>query len=131
AEAEKAASTDRDEALRIAAEADAEKARLDAKGAADAEKLKAEAAAATYKVEAEGKRSVNEASNTLSPEQIAMQVRVKLIEALPQIIAESVKPMPNIDGIKILHVDGLNGSGHGAVGEVGAAAAMGAQIGMA
>ncbi len=111
AEAEKAAATDRAQALRIAAEADAEKARLSAKGAADAEKLKAEALAATYKVEAEGKRSVNEASNTLSAEQIAMQVRIKLIEALPQIIAESVKPMQNIDGIKILHVDGLNGAG--------------------
>lgn len=117
AEAEKAAAQDRAEALRIGAEADAEKARLNAKGAADAEKLKAEAAAATYKVEAEGKRSVNEASNTLSPEQIAMQVRIKLIEALPQIIAESVKPMQNIDGIKILHVDGLNGSSQGAAGE--------------
>lgn len=113
AEAEKAAATDRAEALRIAANADAEKARLTAKGAADAEKLKAEAMAATYKVEAEGKRSVNEASNTLSPEQIAMQVRIRLIEALPQIIAESVKPMQNIDGIKILHVDGLNGSSQG------------------
>ncbi|GLQ10038.1 flotillin [Devosia yakushimensis] len=121
AEAEKAAAQDRAEALRIAAEADAEMARLNAKGSADAEKLKAEAAAATYKVEAEGKRSVNEASNTLSPEQIAMQVRIKLIEALPQIIAESVKPMQNIDGIKILHVDGLNGPSQAAAGE-GAAA---------
>jgi uncharacterized membrane protein YqiK len=110
AEAEKAAATDRAEAIRIAAEADAEKARVSAKGSADSEKLRADALAATYKVEAEGKRSVNEASNTLSPEQIAMQVRIKLIEALPQIIAESVKPMQNIDGIKILHVDGLNGS---------------------
>lgn len=113
AEAEKQAAADRAEALRIAAEAEAEKARLNAKGSADAEKLMAEAMAATYKVEAEGKRSVNEASNILSPEQIAMQVRIRLIEALPQIIAESVKPMQNIDGIKILHVDGLNGSSQG------------------
>lgn len=125
AEAEKAAATDRAEALRIAANADAEKERLTAKGAADAEKLKAEAAAATYKVEAEGKRTINEASNTLSPEQIAMQVRVKLIEALPQIIAESVKPMQNIDGIKILHVDGLNGSSQNGTGEGGAASGGG------
>ena len=110
AEAEKAAAADRAEAIRIAAEADAEKQRVGAKGSADAELLRAEALAATYKVEAEGKRTINEASNTLSAEQIAMQVRVKLIEALPQIIAESVKPMQNIDGIKILHVDGLNGS---------------------
>ena len=36
-----------------------------------------------------------------------MNVRLALIEALPRIIAESVKPMENIEGIKILHVDGL------------------------
>lgn len=116
AEAEKAAAADRAEAIRIAAEADAEKQRVGAKGSADAELLRAEALAATYKVEAEGKRTINEASNTLSAEQIAMQVRVKLIEALPQIIAESVKPMQNIDGIKILHVDGLNGAGGAVTG---------------
>jgi uncharacterized membrane protein YqiK len=60
---------------------------------------------------------VNEASNTLNAEQIAMQVRMRLIEALPQIIAESVKPMQNIDGIKILHVDGLNGSSQNGGGD--------------
>lgn len=117
AEAEKAAATDRAEAVRIAANADAEKVRVAAKGSADSEKLRADALAAVYKVEAEGKRSVNEASNTLSPEQIAMQVRIRLIEALPQIIAESVKPMENIDGIKILHVDGLNGSSQNGGGD--------------
>lgn len=125
AEAEKAAAADRAEAIRVAAEAEAEKQRVGAKGAADAEMLRAQALAATYKVEAEGKRTINEASNTLSPEQIAMQVRVKLIEALPQIIAESVKPMQNIDGIKILHVDGLNGAGGGLVSGGDAANANG------
>ncbi|MBN9332679.1 flotillin domain-containing protein, partial [Devosia sp.] len=124
AEAEKAAAADRAEAIRIAAEAEAEKQRVGAKGSADAELLRAEALAATYKVEAEGKRTINEASNTLSAEQIAMQVRMKLIEALPQIIAESVKPMQNIDGIKILHVDGLNGSS-GAAGSGEATSANG------
>ncbi|WP_240233103.1 flotillin family protein [Devosia lacusdianchii] len=117
AEAEKAAAADRAEAVRIGATADAEKVRVAAKGSADSEKLRAEALAAIYKVEAEGKRNVNEASNTLNAEQIAMQVRIKLIEALPQIIAESVKPMQNIDGIKILHVDGLNGSSQNGGGE--------------
>lgn len=125
AEAEKAAASDRAEAIRIAAEADAEKQRVGAKGSADAELLRAEALAATYKVEAEGKRTINEASNTLSAEQIAMQVRIKLIEALPQIIAESVKPMQNIDGIKILHVDGLNGAGGVGGGEAGGGAPSG------
>lgn len=117
AEAEKTAASDRAEAVRIGATAEADKVRVAAKGSADSEKLRAEALAAVYKVEAEGKRSVNEASNTLNAEQIAMQVRMRLIEALPQIIAESVKPMQNIDGIKILHVDGLNGSSQNGGGE--------------
>jgi uncharacterized membrane protein YqiK len=121
AEAEKTAATDRAEAVRIGATADAEKMRVAAKGSADAELLRAGALAAIYKVDAEGQRSVNEASNTLNAEQIAMQVRIKLIEALPQIIAESVKPMQNIDGIKILHVDGLNGSSQNSGGEAGTA----------
>jgi uncharacterized membrane protein YqiK len=111
--ADKQAAVDRGEAVRITADADAEKMRLAAKGAADSEKLRAEALAVVYKVESEGKRSVNEASNTLSADQIAMQIRIKLIEALPQIIAESVKPIQNIEGIKILQVDGLHGSSNG------------------
>lgn len=44
-----------------------------------------------------------------------MQVRLTLIDSLPEIIAASVKPIENIDGIKILHVDGL-GVGGGANG---------------
>ncbi|MEM9494910.1 MAG: flotillin domain-containing protein [Pseudomonadota bacterium] len=110
AEAEKKAAADQAEAVRIGAEGMAQKERTEAEGAADAEKLRAAALQATYQVEAEGKRAVNEADNVLSAEQIAMQVKVALIEALPQIIEQSVKPMENIDGIKILHVDGLNGA---------------------
>jgi len=48
-----------------------------------------------------------------------MQVRLALIQALPQIIAQSVKPLESIDGIKILHVEGLNGGGHAANGDAG------------
>jgi len=36
------------------------------------------------------------------------------------IIKESVKPMEQIDGIKIFQVDGLNGSGHAGNGEAAA-----------
>ena len=110
AEAEKKASADQAEAIRIAADGLAQKERTEAEGASDAEKLRATALEATYRVEAEGQRAVNEAANTLSVEQIAMQVKVELIKAMPEIIAQSVKPIENIDGIKILHVDGLNGS---------------------
>ncbi len=113
AEAEKQAAVDHAEAVRTEADAQATRQRIEAEGAAQAEKLQAEAKQATYAVEAAGKRAVNEAANLLSAEQIAMQVRLRLIESLPQIIAESVKPLENIDGIKIIQMDGFNG-GNGA-----------------
>jgi len=99
------------DAEKQAAKNRAEAARTLAEGEAEAAKLKAAATEVTYSVEAAGKQALNEAANQLSPEQIAMNVRMALIQALPQIIAESVKPMENIEGIKILHVDGLNGGG--------------------
>ena len=42
-----------------------------------------------------------------------MKVRLALMEHLPDIIRESVKPMERIDGIKIFQVDGLGGNGGG------------------
>lgn len=107
AEAEKMAASDRADALREEAE-----------GEAAAEKLRAEAAEIRYRVDAEGARAINEAHNILSAEQIAMQIKIKLIENLDQIIRESVKPMEKIDGIKIIQIDGLNsGSSAGAAGD--------------
>ena len=109
------------EAERQAAKNRADATRILAEGEAEAAKLRAAATEVTYAVEAEGKQKLNEAANQLSPEQIAMNVRLALIQALPQIIAESVKPMQSIDGIKILHVEGLGGSsgGNGAAGGTG------------
>jgi len=78
---------------------------------ATAEKLRADAAQARYDVDAAGQRKLNEAANTLSAEQIAMQVRMAILRHLPDIIRESVKPMEQIDGIRIVHVDGLNPGG--------------------
>jgi uncharacterized membrane protein YqiK len=101
------------DAEKQAAKNRAEATRTLAQGEAEATKLRAAATEVTYAVEAEGKQKLNEAANQLSPEQIAMNVRLALIQALPQIIAESVKPMENIEGIKILHVDGLGGGSHG------------------
>lgn len=120
AEAEKKAAEDQAEALRLAAQGEADKARLAAQGHADAELLLANAKAKTYSVEAEGKKAINEAANLLSVEQIAMQIRLALIEKLPEIIAQSVKPMEQISDIKILQVNGLQGVG-GATGDVNAA----------
>lgn len=111
------------DAEKQAAKNRAEAARTLAQGEAEAAKLKAAATEVTYAVEAEGKQKLNEAANHLSPEQIAMNIRMALIQALPQIISESVKPMENIEGIKILHVDGLAGGtssgGHGLNGHAG------------
>lgn len=114
AEAEKQAAIDRAEAVRIAAEAEATQSRLHAQGEADAKILLAQAQEQQYKVDAEGARAVNEAANILSVEQIEMQIRLALLRHLPDIIRESVRPMEQIDGIKILHVDGLGGVGQSA-----------------
>lgn len=102
AEAEKIAAADRAEAVREEAE-----------GEAIAEKLRAEAAEIRYRVDADGTRAMNEAHNLLSVDQIAMQIKVKLIENLDRIIRESVRPIENIDSIKIVQVDGLTGNANG------------------
>ncbi len=98
AEAEKAAAADRGAAIRAQAEADAE-----------AEKIRALAAKIRHEIEAEGTRLMNEAQNVLTPEARASALRLRLVERLEGIIRESVKPMERIEGIKILHVEGLGG----------------------
>ena len=116
AESEKKAAEDQAEAVRVNAQGQADKQRFSAQGQADAEMLLADAKERSYKVEAEGKKAINDAANMLSTEQIAMQVRMALIQHLPEIIAQSVKPMEQISDIKILHVNGLgqNSSADGA-----------------
>ena len=118
AETEKQAAEDKADSVKILANAEAEKERIAATASADAEMVKAEAAKKRYAVEAEGKRALNEADNILSESQVAMQVRMALLKYLPDIIRESVKPMEKIDGIKIVHVDGLH-SVKGSVSENG------------
>lgn len=101
AEAEKEASQNRADARTIEAKAEAE-----------AIKIVADGKAKEYEVEAAGKLAINEAENTLSESQIALRIKTALIDALPSILAEAVKPMEKIDSIKILQMDGANiGSG--------------------
>ena len=88
---------------RLIAEKDADTARI----AAEAEKVSAAVAA-------EAQRLRNEAENMLSQDARAGQLRSKMIDRLEAIVRESVRPLEKIDGIKILHVDGLAGGGAGA-----------------
>lgn len=123
AEAEKQAASDQAAAVTTLASAEADKDRIEAEGEAEAEVLRADAAAKRYTVDAEGKSALNEAANLLSREVIEMKIRLALLERLPSIIEESAKPMQQIDGIKIIQVDGLNG-GHAGAGSDGAVAGM-------
>jgi len=100
AQAEREASADRGAAIRAQAEADA-----------DAERIRAMAARVRAEIEAEATRLMNEAQNVLSPEARASALRLRLVEKAEAIIRESVRPMERIEGIKILHVDGLGGGG--------------------
>jgi uncharacterized membrane protein YqiK len=93
--------------IRVSAEAEKDAA----ENLAQAVKIKAEAQQVQYQVDANGIELRNAALNTLDANQIAMQVKMKLLEALPAIIEASVKPIEKIDGIKIVQVDGLNRGG--------------------
>jgi uncharacterized membrane protein YqiK len=67
-------------------------------------------------VEADGLRMLNEAHNMLTPAASASALRLRLVDKAEGIIRESVKPMERIEGIKIMHVNGLGGGGSGGEG---------------
>jgi uncharacterized membrane protein YqiK len=109
--------TERD-ALRLVSKADSEKKsatafadarKIAAQGEADAERILAKSAAERFEVDAKGHKLMAEADNVLSDASRQTRFRSKLLDKMEGIIRESVRPMENIEGIKILHVDGLNG----------------------
>ena len=102
------------EAKREAAINTSEAILTEAKASADAKKLQAEADEKVFAVEAAGKKALYDAENTLKEEQIDLQRSLALLKVLPEIIASAVKPLENIDGIKILQ--GYNAGGLGGVG---------------
>ncbi|MDM0000545.1 flotillin domain-containing protein [Variovorax sp. J22P240] len=99
AQAESDASAARGAAIRAQAEADA-----------DADKIRSLAMKVRAEIEADAARMMNESHNMLSPEARMSALRMKLVEKAEAIIRESVRPLENIEGIKILHVEGLGGS---------------------
>ncbi|PWN56089.1 flotillin family protein [Abyssibacter profundi] len=102
------------EAEKAAAEDQAEAVRIEARAQADAIRTRAEADEKRLAVEAEGVRLLNDARNILGSELIGLDVKLAMINRLPEIIAEQVKPLQAIDGIKIMDVRGLNGTAGGA-----------------
>jgi uncharacterized membrane protein YqiK len=110
------------EALRVTAKAEAEMRaarsfaeaqKIAAEATAEAEKIRALAAAERYEVDATGARQLNEAENMLSEAARVGRLREKLLERIEGIVRESVKPLEKIEGIKILHVEGVNGGSSG------------------
>jgi uncharacterized membrane protein YqiK len=109
--------TERD-ALRVTSKADSEKKaatafadakKITAQGEADSVKILAKSAAERYEVDAKGHKQMADAENALSDGSRQSRYRHKLLDKVEGIVRESVRPLENIEGIKILHVDGLNG----------------------
>ena len=87
-----------------------------AEAEADTSRIRSLAAKIRHEVEAEGLTLMNKAANLLTPEARQSAMRRQLIDKLEGIIRESVKPMERIEGIRVLHVEGLGGSPGGGNG---------------
>ncbi len=114
-------------AVRVSASAEKEAA-LDR---AEALTIEAQAKQAAALAEAEGRRAINEALNTLSAAQIDLQVRTMLLQQLPTILEQAVRPMEKIDSIRIFQVNGMPGASNdgGAANGQGGAGGSGANAG--
>lgn len=107
------------EADRLQTDSEAGRIKAIAEAESEGEKLRAAAMELRSSIEAAAKRAMNDADSGLSPELIDMKIRLAIVEHLQGMIAESVKPLERIEGIKIVHVDGLapQSSGGAAEGE--------------
>jgi uncharacterized membrane protein YqiK len=106
-------------AIKVKAQAEREAA----ENRAAAVRTEAEARKAAALAEADGIAAINEAKNRLGAAQIDLTVRMQLIQALPEIIAQASKPMEKIDSIRLFQVNGLPGTPGGLGGEPGGVAA--------
>jgi uncharacterized membrane protein YqiK len=108
------------EAIQVTTLAKAEKEA--AEDREQAEKFASLAARLRYEVDAAGKQLLNEAENMRSDASRRSALRMQLASNLESIIREAVKPMQNIDGIKIMEVNGLPGFSDGQPGAGGSGA---------
>lgn len=95
------------EALRVTRHAEAERAAAEER--AQAEIAEANAAEVRYDKDAEGARKLNESENMRNEQSRRSAIYEHLVKTLPEIIQQTVKPMENIDSIKIMQVDGVPG----------------------
>ncbi|TMV04270.1 hypothetical protein FGK63_18470 [Ruegeria sediminis] len=118
------------ETIRVVKMAEAEKAASEQK--AEGEMAEAKAAEFRYGVDSEGRRKLNEAENLRNDESRRSAILEGVVTRLPEIIREQVKPMENIESIKILQVDGLPGlnspSEGGGVGGTGGGTGGGGSV---
>ena len=98
-----------EDAAGIRIKAEAEFAAADSQ--AKAKERLIEADAKRYEVEAAGQVALNEAANLMSPEQANLQIRLKLIEKLPEILEQMGKPIEKIDSFRVVHMNGGIGGG--------------------
>lgn len=99
-------------AVKTKAEANAQAELIEAEGKSAAEIKLAEALKATKEAEAAGIELVNKAENSISLEILNFRLRQAAINISPSVVAESVKPLERIEGIKLVQVDGLQAHGN-------------------
>ncbi len=104
AEAEKKAAEDLAEARLTGARAEAESIII-----------RAEADQKRYEAEAYGMRSLNEAKNLLGEAVMAFEMKSILAKVAPELITASMKPLENIESVRVLSTNGqlIGGSGNG------------------
>ena len=116
AKAEKEAEENLAEAAKIKAMGASEALKIKATAEAEAIKITAEANRLNYEVEAKGKTEINNAENIVSAEILENRFKLALIEFMPQIIAQVVKPAEKINSIKIVQMAGLGGANQSGAG---------------
>ena len=82
---------------------------------AEAQKTLAEALLVEAKAKAEGEEALIEAKNSADQRILNNEALLKLIQSLPEVTGELMKPAEQIESIRILDLGG-NGSGNGAPG---------------
>ena len=98
-------------------------------------RVEADAKKAAALAEAEGIAAINDAKNRLGAAQIDLAVRLQLIQSLPLIIQQSVKPLEKIESIRLFQVNGMptgqstgGAAGTGANGSGGGAGTLPEQV---